>query len=177
MIVAFLVLCVVVISSLWILSPGKQSASTIGTGAAIAPTLEESQEQIPSQQESISEELLPPEVPLEEQQTETPKEKEFYEYGGSCASDVKDVQDDVSDVTTYLNQYQQEQTTYQSEYSSLQAEYEAKLAELKQLYESRLQEYDTKIQSTNKQVTEAQSDFEIAQKNLQETTTRCEPTP
>ena len=59
----------------------------------------------------------------------------------------------------------------------MQAEYEAKLAELKQLYESRLQEYDTKIQSTNKQVTEAQSDFEIAQKNLQETTTRCEPTP
>ena len=80
-------------------------------------------------------------------------------------------------MATYLNQYQQQQTTYQSEYSSLQAEYEAKLAELKQFYESRLREYDMKMQSTSKQVTDAQSDLEITQKNLQETTTRCEPTP
>ena len=45
-------------------------------------------------------------MPLEEQQTETPKEKEFMNMV-EAASDVKDVQDDVSDVTTYLNQYQQ----------------------------------------------------------------------
>ena len=176
MLIAFLVVCAVVIGSLWILSPGKQNASAVTTGAAIAPSLEESQEQIQSTEESTNEELPPPEVPLEEQ-TVPEEEKEFYEYGGSCASDVKDAQDDVNDVTTYLSQYQQEQTTLHTEYDAVKTEYETKLAELKAFYESKIKEYENNIMNKDADVTEAEQELQYAQQHLQETTTRCEPTP
>ena len=172
MIPAVIVLLVIVIGTFWVLRSNEQNASTIASGAAVAPVpLEESQEQASTTIQSTNESL--PEEPLAQEE----EQKEFYEFGGKCSSDVKDAQDDVTDVNTYLSQFQQEQSTLQAEQTSLQAEYEAKLAELKQFYESRLKDYEMKIQSRNKQVSDGQLDLERAQKNLQETQARCEPTP
>ena len=68
--------------------------------------------------------------PAQEQQEEEEKkeeEKEFYEYRGECAREIKQRQDDVDDISNQVKGYEEAYTT-------LTNEYEQKLKELKEEY-------------------------------------------
>ena len=122
----------------------NQESST--TGSALDPSLTGA---AVIQQQPIVEEETSPETETEEIREEAPPEPEeervFYEYRGECARDMKSREDDINDINSQINEYNQQ-------VQALQAEYDTKLAALKE-------EYQIPIDRANAKKTEAEEDL------------------
>jgi hypothetical protein len=112
------------------------------------------QQPVPSSPQSLVQETTAPSDQPEGQ------EKEFYEYGGQCASDVKSAEDDVNDVKTYLEQNQQD-------YDALKEEYDKKLEEFNI-------QYGVPLQNAEKNLNEAKQDLEYVENKLNNVQQACE---
>ena len=84
---------------------------------------------------------------------------EYYEYGGECSFKIKQAEDDVNDILSYLNENE-------DEYQTLKDEYGEKLESLKNEYEPIIEE--AKIASDGDQ-----GDLYRAQEKLQELQEVC----
>lgn len=67
----------------------------------------------------------------EEEEEEEYEVYEYYEYGGECSFNIKQAEDDVNDILSYLeendNEYQKIKEEYDNKLESLKNEYEPKL--------------------------------------------------
>ncbi len=104
--------------------------------------------------ESIEEEQVSPPIVQEKEQ------KEFIEYGGKCASDVKGAEDDVADVKGFLG-------SDVAERNRLQAEYDQKSKELEEVY-------TPQIERVKGNIAEAEVELKRTQANLDVVRAVCE---
>jgi|GEM_PF-4237131 len=142
----------VVIGLSWYALIERPGSASI-TSSAVSP-LPTEQQPVPSSPQSLVQETTAPSDQPEGQ------EKEFYEYGGQCASDVKSAEDDVNDVKTYLEQNQQD-------YDALKEEYDKKLEEFNI-------QYGVPLQNAEKNLNEAKQDLEYVENKLNNVQQACE---
>lgn len=132
--------------------------STQLTGRVVEDTAQEdlannpslSNEDSTNQEEETNEELI------EEEPYEV---YEYYEYGGECSFNIKQAEDDVNDILSFLNENE-------DKYKTLKDEYEEKLENLKN-------EYEPKIQEAKEDSDGDQESLHEAQEKLQELQEVC----
>ena len=121
------------------------------TGAVV-----QQQEQQNQEQQQITQEEQ-----IEEQVSE--EQRPYYTYEGQCAFDLKQRQDDLTEATTVVDQYQQE-------IDGLNEEYEQKKKEIEEQYVPEIGKISTKKENAQKDLSEAQRRFDT-------TKATCDPHP
>lgn len=114
--------------------------STEGAGEQKEPVGEANQDALPGKEE---------------------KEKAYYQYGGRCSFEVRHAEDDVHDVNSYLEKYQQEHDTVQEEYD-----------EKRQALD---QEYLPQLDALAKNIATSLDHLKTAEKALEGIRAACEP--
>ncbi len=153
-----LVIGIVLVALFFFLGTMFGGDSTKLTGRVVEDTLQDdlannpslSNEDANNQEEETNEELI------EEEPYEV---YEYYEYGGECSFKIKQAEDDVNDILSYLGENE-------DEYQTLKDEYEEKLENLKN-------EYEPKIEEARESSDEDQEDLYAAQEKLQELQEVC----
>lgn len=126
---------------------GRVIEDTIQDDLANDPSL--SNENSQDQEEVTNQELI--------EETEEPYEVyEYYEYGGECSFKIKQAEDDVNDILSYLNENK-------DEYQSLKEEYDRKLEELKNEYLPQIEEAQGKSNLDSEDLHEAQKELQELQ--------------
>ena len=96
----------------------------------------------------------------EESTEEDPYEVyEYYEYGGECSFDIKQAEDDVNDILSYLGEND-------DEYQKIKEEYDNKLESLKN-------EYEPKLEYAREDTDQDQENLHEAQSKLRELQEVC----
>jgi peptidoglycan hydrolase CwlO-like protein len=95
----------------------------------------------------------------EQQETAEPEVEtyEWHEYKGQCSKDIKRATDDVNDVTSYRDEYQQKR-------DALQAEYDKKLQELQETYDPQFQDTEEEVEEANKRLKGVNEELAALQK-------------
>jgi len=98
----------------------------------------------------IEEEYQPPQEIIEEESFEEEIEPGWWEYKEECSFNIGNAEDDVNDITNYMNEYQ-------IEYDELENDYNKKLQELEEEYEHPLQLLQEKLDDAQENLNNAQS--------------------
>lgn len=138
------VILVAVFFSLGIFFNGEDSTIT---GRIVEDTLQEELSNNPA----LSNENDQNQEEITQESEEDYKVYEYYEYGGECSFDIKQAEDDVNDIISYLSKND-------DEYQNIKTEYDQKLESLKNEYEPKLKY--------------AREDYDQDQENLHEAQSR-----
>jgi len=128
------------------------------TGMVVENTItEESKDLQPSTTEDLSQDTTQDELDYEIY--------DYYEYGTECSYDIKQAEDDVADIKSYLGENEEKYKKLEEEYNLKIKEYEDKLQTLKDDYEIPIQLSKDDADEDEKDLSEAQNKL----KDLQET--------